>query len=75
MERSSFEYEEERGELELKMVSYKNGKTQVVYFEKETVKGEDVIYLRVGKGADTRRYIARVKTDANGNFYYEYELV
>lgn len=75
LERSSFEYEEERGELELKMVSYKNGKTQVVYFEKEKVKGEKVIYLRVGQGADTRRYIARVKTDANGNSYYEYELV
>ncbi len=75
LERSSFEYEEERGELELKMVSYKNGKTQVVYFEKEKVKGEEVIYLRVGQGADTRRYIAHVKTDANGNSYYEYELV
>ena len=44
-------------------------------FEKEKVKGEEVIYLRVGQGADTRRYIAHVKTDANGNSYYEYELV
>ena len=71
-ERSSFEYEEERGETELKMTCLRDGQSDVICFERETVRGREVIRLRTGSGRQQRSYIVEKKTDANGNSYYEY---
>ncbi len=72
-ERSSFEYElDEDGETEVKMTAYKDGKTDVFYFEKDTVDGREIIRLRVGAGRDAERYVIVAITDENGNVYYEY---
>ena len=42
------------------------------YFEKDRVDGRDVIRLRVGTGADAKRYIIVAVTDGEGNVSYEY---
>lgn len=72
-ERSVFEYEEERGETELKMISYRDGESAVLYFEKEVVRGEEVILLTVGSGYDVGQYFVHLGTDAEGNAVYTYE--
>lgn len=74
-ERSSFEYEEEKGETELKMTSRKGGESSVFYFERETVRGEEVIRIRVGSGGAAQSYYVRVQTDADGNKNYVYEQI
>ena len=74
-ERSSFEYEEENGETELKMTSRKGGENSVFYFERETVRGEEVIRIRVGSGSAAQSYYVRVQTDADGNKDYVYEQI
>lgn len=74
-ERSSFEYEEEDGETELKMTSRKGGESSVFYFERETVRGEEVIRIRVGSGSAAQSYYVRVQTDADGNKDYVYEQI
>ena len=74
-ERSSFEYEEENGETELKMTSRKGGESSVFYFERETVRGEEVIRIRVGSGGAAQSYYVRVQTDADGNKNYVYEQI
>lgn len=74
-ERSSFEYEEENGETELKMTSRKGGESSVFYFERETVRGEEVIRIRVGSGGAAQSYYVRVQTDADGNKDYVYEQI
>ena len=74
-ERSVFEYEEERGETELKMISYRNGESEILYFERETVRGEELILLTVGSGYDVGQYLVHLGTDAEGNPVYEYEPV
>lgn len=71
-ERSTFEYEEERGETELKMTCLRDGQSDVICFERATVRGREVIRLKTGSGRQQRRYIVEKKTDANGNPYYEY---
>lgn len=71
-ERSTFEYEEERGETELKMTCLRNGQNDVICFERAMVRGREVIRLKTGSGRQQRRYIVEKKTDANGNSYYEY---
>lgn len=73
VERSAFSYETERGETELKMVSYKNGVSESFYFERETVRGEEVIRLRVGSGQNAQSYIVRTVTGENGETDYVYE--
>ena len=50
IERSTFEYETERGETELKLTSRKDGKTSVFVFDRETVRGEEVLRLTVRDG-------------------------
>lgn len=72
-ERSSFEYENENGEEELKMTSRKGGESSIFYFERETVRGEEVIRIRVGSGSAAQSYYVRVQTDADGNKSYVYE--
>lgn len=71
-ERSTFEYEEERGETELKMTSFKDGKSEIICFEKVQKKGREVIRLRTGSKEHNRGYLVEKKTDADGNTYYEY---
>lgn len=76
VERSSFEYETEYNETEIKMTSYANGQSQVFYFEKETVRGEEVIRIRVGSAQSSEGYYVHIVTDAEtGATHYEYEQI
>lgn len=69
VERSSFSFEEEKGETELKMITEKNGKRESFSFEKETYRGREYIFLRVSSGRETKRYL--VVSDGNGGYTYE----
>ena len=60
VERSEFSYETEENETELKMTSFKDGKTQVLYFEREIEKGEEVIEIHVGDGKHGKGYIVQI---------------
>ena len=73
VERSTFSYETEEDETELKMTSFKNGKAQVLFFEKELEKGEEVIKIHIGDGTSGKGYIVRIETDENGESRYVYE--
>lgn len=68
IERSTFEYETERGETELKLTSRKDGKTSVFVFDRETVRGEEVLRLTVRDGQTVKRYLVRPAADGG----YEY---
>ena len=48
VQRSSFSFEEEKGETELEMIAERNGKRESFSFEKETYRGREYIFLRVG---------------------------
>ena len=69
VERSSFSFEEEKGETELKMITEKNGKRESFSFEKETYRGREYIFLRVSSGRETKSY--RVVSDGSGGYTYE----
>ena len=72
-ERTTFEYESERGETEIKMtlVDRVNGINQMFEFEKETERGQEIIKIKVG-GQGGGEYIVRIETDASGNSQYVY---
>lgn len=72
VERSEFSYETEENETELKMTSFKNGKTQVLYFEREIEKGEEVIEIHVGDGKHGKGYIVHIEKDENGDNRYSF---
>lgn len=72
VERSAFSYETEENETELKMTSFKDGKTQVLYFERESEKGEEVIEIHVGDGKHGKGYIVRIEKDENGVNRYSF---
>lgn len=69
VERSSFSFEEENGETELEMITEKNGSREMFSFEKETYRGREYIFLRVGCGRETKSYL--VVSDGNGGYTYE----
>ena len=69
VERSSFSFEEEKGETELEMLTEKNGKHESFSFEKESYRGKEYIFLRVGSGRETKSYL--VVSDGNGGYSYE----
>ena len=69
VERSSFSFEEEKGETELEMITEKNGKRESFSFEKETYRGREYIFLRVSSGRETKSYL--VVSDGNGGYTYE----
>ena len=69
VERSSFSFEEEKGETELEMITEKNGKRESFSFEKESYRGREYIFLRVGSGRETKSYL--VVSDGNGGYTYE----
>lgn len=69
VERSSFSFEEEKGETELEMLAERNGKRESFSFEKETYRGREYIFLRVGSGRETKSYL--VVSDGNGGYTYE----
>ena len=50
VERSSFSFEEEKGETELEMITERDGKREVFCFEEETYRGKEYITLRIGSG-------------------------
>lgn len=72
VESSTFSYETERGETELKMSAYRDGKTTMFTFDRETVRGREVIRLRIGSGRDVRSYLVNVVTSPDGTVHYEY---
>ena len=69
VERSSFSFEEEKGETELEMLTEKNGKRESFSFEKESYRGREYIFLRVGSGREVKSYL--VVSDGNGGYTYE----
>lgn len=73
VERSAFSYEQEEGETEIKMLTVKDGVTQAFYFERERVRGQERVLLRVGSGRDAKTYIVRAHTGADGQTSYTYE--
>lgn len=75
VERSAFSYESERGETEVKMVSYRGGVSESFYFERETVRGAERILLRVGSGREGQTYLVGVATGADGSPMYTYEPI
>lgn len=72
VERSEFSYETEENETELKMTSFKDGKTQVLYFEREIEKGEEVIEIHVGDGKHGKGYVVHIEKDENGDNRYSF---
>lgn len=72
VERSEFSYETEENETELKMTSFKDGKTQVLYFEREIEKGEEVIEIHIGDGKHGKGYIVHIEKDENGDNRYSF---
>lgn len=72
VERSEFSYETEENETELKMTSFKDGKTQVLYFEREIENGEEVIEIHVGDGKHGKGYIVHMEKDENGDNRYSF---
>ena len=73
VERSAFSYEQEEGETEIKMLTVKDGVTQAFYFERERVRGQERVLLRVGSGRDAKTYIVQAYTGADGQTSYTYE--
>lgn len=73
VERSAFSYEQEDGETEIKMLTVKDGVTQAFYFERERVRGQERVLLRVGSGRDAKTYIVQAHTGADGQTSYTYE--
>ena len=72
IERSSFSFETEQNETELKMSTLKDGQKQVIYFEKELEKGEEVIKIHIGDGKNGKGYIVHIIKDESGATRYEY---
>ena len=66
---SSFSFEEEKGETELEMIAERNGKRESFSFEKESYRGREYIFLRVGSGREVKSYL--VVSDGNGGYTYE----
>ena len=75
IERSSFEYESEHSETEVKMTAMSDGVTQAFYLTKESVRGREVMILRVGTGRDAKSYYVTQSTDADGEISYSYEQI
>ena len=73
-ERTTFEYETERGEQEIEMTIYNRaeGTNSRFAFEKETEHGKEYIKIIVGGKGGTQVYTVRAVTDENGNSQYEY---
>ena len=71
-ERSTFSYEVENDETELKMVTTAGGVTNTFYFEREHRKDGEYISLRVGSGKEVKNYLIRVVENADGSVDYEY---
>ena len=58
------------------MTSYSGGVSEIFFFEKETVRGEEVIRIRVGSAQASDGYYVHILTDAEtGETYYSYEKI
>lgn len=73
-ERTTFEYESERGETEITMTISDRiaGTVSSFEFEKETEHGREVIKITVGGSGGRQSYIVRIEPDANGDMQYVY---
>ena len=54
-------------------LTVKDGVTQAFYFERERVRGQERVLLRVGSGRDAKTYIVQAHTGADGQTSYTYE--
>lgn len=72
IERSTFSYEEEDGETELEMVTYRDGVNSRFMFKREKYRGKEAIRIRVGTGRDTKNYIVSITENADGTVSYDY---
>ena len=72
VEKSTFSYETEKDETELKMTSEKNGVKEVFKFEKDSKNGKQRIRLKVGEGAAKASYIVTVNYGEDGSKTYTY---
>ena len=76
IERSTFEYEVEYGEIEIEMTHYKDGVNTVFFFDKEMRHGKEAIRIRVGSTASpTASYIVNLVENADGTTSYTYERI
>ena len=66
-ERSTFSYEVENDETELKMVTTAGGVTNTFYFEREHRNDGEYIRLRVSSGKDVKNYLIRVVENTDGS--------
>ncbi len=73
--RSTFSYEQEGAEEELKMSYSADGVRGVFYFDRETYRGREVIRIRAAENGQTVQYIARAVRGEDGSLSYEYEQV
>lgn len=77
IERSTFEYEEERGELEIEMTFVdQTGASSVFFFDREQLRnGEEVIRIRVGSMQSSEGYYVRITDNGDGTHSYTYEAM
>ena len=73
-ERTTFEYENERDETEIKMTvsDRANRQNKVFEFEKEREHGREIIKIKTEENGREQEYIVRIETDADGNSQYVY---
>ena len=73
-ERTTFEYENERDETEIKMTvsDRPNRQNKVFEFEKEREHGREIIKIKTEENGREQEYIVRIETDADGNSQYVY---
>lgn len=73
-ERTTFEYENERDETEIKMTvsDRSNRQNKVFEFEKEREHGREIIKIKTEENGREQEYIVRIETDADGNSQYVY---
>lgn len=73
-ERTTFSFESEDGDTELKMLSLKNGVTKAFKFDSETEDGQEKIMIRIGDRSAAKKYRVNV-TEENGVKRYTYTEV
>lgn len=76
-ERSAFEYERENDETEIRLEQRVRGEdgrytSNVFYFDKETVRGKEVILIRVGDRNASAAYTVSIRDNGDGTSDYVY---
>lgn len=74
-EKTSFSFESEGSETELKMQTLKDGVTKLFRFDSEVEDGQEKIMIRIGDKSVAKKYRVNVMIDANGLKSYTYTEV